>query len=71
MSVLAVSKRLFLFQALALTEEESGMSTMVVHNSEKYHLSASIQFGIPHTYLTISATRKFEEPQNKIRGVVK
>lgn len=36
------------------------MSTMIVKDMGKYHLMASVQFGIPHTYLMASVTRKFD-----------
>ena len=62
----------------ALSEEESGMSTMIVRNGENFRLTASLQFGIPHTYFTASITRKFEanvkdkkrEPL-RLRGAIK
>ena len=58
-------------EAIALEQETSGMSTMVVYDSEKYHIMSSLQFGIPYTYLVLSLTRKFHKPISKLRGVLK
>lgn len=56
-------------EMLALSQEQSGMATMVVYDSEKFRVMGSLQFGIPYTYLMVSIARKFKEPQSKIRGV--
>jgi len=66
-------------------QEQSGMSTMIVRSTEKYHITFSLQFGIPSTYFMASITRKFhqldeEEEENqskrlknpvKVRGAIK
>ena len=36
------------------------MSTMLVRDTEKFHFSVSLQFGIPYTYFMASVTRKFD-----------
>ena len=46
---------------IVLSQETSGMSTMVVHNANKLRLVASLQFGIPHTYLVLSAVKTLNE----------
>ena len=33
---------------------------MLVRNTEKFHFSVSLQFGIPYTYFMASVTRKFD-----------
>ena len=38
---------------MLLREEESGMCTMVVRSTERHYTSASIQFGLPLTYLML------------------
>ena len=53
--------------AFSLTEEQSGMSTMLVRTTEKYHLMLSVQLGIPYTYVAASMVRKFKDPKNKVR----
>ena len=47
-------------QVYALDQEQSGMSTMIVRDSKNFHISASVQFGIPYTYFMASVTRKFD-----------
>ena len=42
-------------------QEQSGMSTMIVRSTEKYHITFSLQFGIPSTYFMASITRKFHQ----------
>ena len=54
-----------------LEEEQSGMNTMVIYNSDKYHLATALQIGIPHTFFNLSFARKFKEPVGKIRGSLK
>lgn len=50
---------------------QSGMSTMVVHNGEGWQFSASLQFGIPYTYVMAAATKKLKDPETRLRGAVK
>lgn len=50
--------------AYELDQEQSGMSTMLVRNTEKFHFSVSLQFGIPYTYFMASVTRKFDSESN-------
>ena len=45
----------------ALDQEQSGMSTMLIRDTEKFRITTSIQFGIPYTYIMASITRKFNE----------
>ncbi|KAJ9599175.1 hypothetical protein L9F63_010352 [Diploptera punctata] len=49
----------------------TAMSTTIVRDTPKSHTSFAIQFGIPHSYLTFSYVRKFEEEKLKLRGTVK
>jgi hypothetical protein len=57
--------------AVALNQEQSGMSTMVVYDSEKYHIMTSLQFGIPYTYYMLAVSRKFTNPVGKFRCSLK
>ena len=57
--------------SLYLEEEQSGINTMVIYNSDKYHLATSLQIGIPQTYFSLNFARKFKEPYRKIRGSLK
>jgi len=57
---------------IVLSQENSGMSTMVVHDVDRLRLVASLQFGIPHTYLLLSAVKKFDESSGlKVSGSVR
>ena len=56
---------------MVLIHNQSGMSTMVVRDTEKYHTMAMLQFGIPHTYLVFALTRKFETARTRLRGSLK
>ena len=57
---------------IVLSQENSGMSTMVVHNADRLRLVASLQFGIPHTYLLLSAVKTFDESSGlKVSGSVR
>jgi len=51
-----------------LNEQESGMSTEVHYNGEKYVFSTALQIGIPQTYITLNVTRKFTDPIGKIKA---
>ena len=57
--------------AVALNQEQSGMATMVVRDTEKYHAMASLQLGIPFTYVILSYTRKMTEQKQKLRAAIK
>jgi len=54
-----------------LREEDSGMCTMVVRNTEKYQTTASLQFGIPYTYAMLAHTWKLPEKKRKFRAALK
>ena len=58
---------------IVLSQENSGMSTMVVHNADRLRLVASLQFGIPHTYLLLSAVKTFNDDSTglKVSGSVR
>lgn len=56
---------------LVLIHNQSGMSTMLVRDTEKYYTMAMLQFGIPHTYLVFALTRKFETARTRLRGSLK
>lgn len=47
------------------------MTSMLVHRTELYHLKASLSLGIPHTFLLLSATRKFPEAEAKAKAALK
>ena len=57
-----------ILKAIFLNEEESGLSTMLIYNSEKYRLMGSIHLGIPYTYVMCSVVRKFAKDEAKCRG---
>jgi len=57
--------------AVALNQEQSGMATMVVRDTERYHAMASLQLGIPFTYVILSYTRKMTEQKQKLRAAIK
>lgn len=50
---------------------QSAMSTMIVRDTSHSHTAFSIQFGIIHSYVSLSYTYKMEERQLKLRGCVK
>lgn len=52
------------------SEESSGMATMLVYNTERLRMVASLQFGVPHTYFLLSATKKWDDVpgESRIRG---
>ncbi len=54
--------------AFDFREEQSGMTTMIVRTTPKHSFSFSMQLGIPYTYMSFSATRRFKEPKNKARA---
>ena len=69
-----------------LDQEQSGMSTMLVRSTGKFHITLSLQFGIPYSYAMVSVTRKFDQEDDnedeenqtkrvkqplKVRGAVK
>ena len=57
--------------SLDLVEEESGMSTMLIRNTEKYNTSLSLQLGIPYTYAMFAYTRKMDQLKRKVRVALK
>jgi len=54
-----------------LREEDSGMCTMIVRNTEKHQTTASLQLGIPYTYIMLAHTMKIPEKKRKFRGALK
>ena len=58
-------------EGLELTEEESGMCTMLVRDTEQYNTSLSLQLGIPYTYAMFSYTHKFPKQKRRCRLAVK
>ncbi|PSN53871.1 hypothetical protein C0J52_02423 [Blattella germanica] len=50
---------------------QSSMSTVIVRDTATSHMAFSIQFGIPHSYLSLSYVHKFEEEKLKLRGSIK
>ncbi|XP_023330820.1 dnaJ homolog subfamily C member 11 isoform X2 [Eurytemora carolleeae] len=57
--------------SIALEQEQSGMETMIVRDTPKYHMVASVQLGIPYTYAMISYTRKIQDKKKKLRSAIK
>lgn len=57
--------------AVAMNQEQSGMATMVVRDTEKYHAIMSLQLGIPFTYVMLAYTRKMAEAKQKVRVALK
>jgi len=58
-------------ESILLEEEESGMCTMLVRNTERYQTTATMQFGIPYTYAMLAFTWKVPEKKRKFRGALK
>jgi len=58
-------------ESILLKEEDSGMCTMVVRNTERYQTTATLQFGIPYTYAMLAYTWKVPEKKRKFRGALK
>ncbi|KAK7788299.1 hypothetical protein R5R35_000129 [Gryllus longicercus] len=50
---------------------QSAMSTVIVRDTPRSHTSVSLQFGIPHTYISLTYTHKLEEYELKLRGALK
>ncbi|XP_046423389.1 dnaJ homolog subfamily C member 11 isoform X1 [Neodiprion pinetum] len=50
---------------------QSAMSTMIVRDTSMSHTSFTMQFGMVHSYISLSYTYKMEERQLKLRGCVK
>jgi DnaJ family protein C protein 11 len=50
---------------------QSSMSTTIVRDTTKSHTAFSIQFGIPHSFFSLSYTHRFEEMELRLRGSVK
>lgn len=57
--------------SLDLEQEQSGMETMVVRDMPGYHLTGSLQLGIPYTYAMLSYTKKIQDKKKKLRLAVK
>jgi len=49
----------------------SSMSTTVVRDTATSHAAFAIQFGIPHSFLSLSYTHKLQDMEMKLRGSVK
>lgn len=50
---------------------QSSMSTMVVRDTSRHHTQLNLVMGIPHSYLTLSHTLKFEKLEGRLRGSLK
>ncbi|KAG8231870.1 hypothetical protein J437_LFUL011775 [Ladona fulva] len=51
---------------------QSSMTTTLVRQTKESHLSVSLQFGIPHSFASISYSHKISVPQEiKVRGVLR
>lgn len=49
------------------TGMQSGMSTMIIRDTNRSHIVCSLYFGIPHTYCALSFTRKLPERETKFK----
>jgi DnaJ family protein C protein 11 len=49
----------------------SSMSTTIVRDSATSHAAFAIQFGIPHSFFSLSYTHKLQDMEMKLRGSVK
>jgi hypothetical protein len=49
----------------------SSMSTTLVRDTTTSHAAFTMQFGIPHSFFSLSYTHKLEEMELKLRGSVK
>jgi len=58
-------------EGMEFTEDESGMCSMLVRDTPKYHATLSLQLGIPYTYAMAAYTRKLEKKGRKCRVAVK
>jgi len=58
-------------EEISLYSQQSAMSSMVVRSSERYHATASLQLGIPQTYVMLSYTRKLLNNKFKLRAALK
>lgn len=45
----------------------SSMTTTVIHDSERFHCNVSIQFGVPHSFVSVAYTRKMLDGELKLR----
>jgi hypothetical protein len=50
---------------------QSSMSTMIVRDTTTSHAAFAIQFGIPHSFFSLSYTHRLEDMELKLRGSVK
>ncbi|XP_049843446.1 dnaJ homolog subfamily C member 11 [Schistocerca gregaria] len=50
---------------------QSAMSTTVVRDTPESHASCTLQFGVPHSYLGASYSRKMEERDMKLRAAAR
>ncbi|XP_069690191.1 dnaJ homolog subfamily C member 11 isoform X2 [Periplaneta americana] len=50
---------------------QSFMSTVVVRDTPTSHAAFAIQFGIPHSFISVSYTHKLQEMEMKLRGSIK
>jgi hypothetical protein len=49
----------------------SSMSAMIVRDNTTSHAAFTLQFGIPHSFLSLNYMYKLEEMELKLRGSVK
>ena len=46
---------------------QSGMSTMIIRDTEYSHMVCSVYFGLPHTYTALSYTHKLLARESKLK----
>lgn len=45
----------------------SGLSTMIIRDTERLHGVVSLHFGVPHTYLSLTYVHKIPEHDSKLK----
>nr|CAG4643816.1 EOG090X03AJ [Lepidurus arcticus] len=50
---------------------QSAMSTSIIRDNLTSNLQFSMQFGVPHSYISLSYVHKFPENEGKLRGAIK
>lgn len=56
--------------AFYITEQGSGMKTMVVFNSPSFDVTSVFQIGVPYSFLTVNLTKKFKTSDAKLRNTM-
>ena len=62
---------ILIFQAIILSNQDSSMSTKLVHNTDNYRFTLMLQLGLPQTYAAVAVTRKFVQSDSHVKGVAR